>query len=324
MAHWHRSRNVAAAFVAVFTASIVLALSAHAVWPGSNGKIVFWKFSGSISAPHTQIYSMDSNGLNQMDLSAAGGGANQLDVQPSVSPNGKRIAFTRVDLSSGTSQIWTMKMNGSDQTNVSHDSDVASESGPSWTEDGSQILFVRQGPNSPPFGGFGSIWIRKANGKGTPHQLTPGPGDANPAMSPDGDLIAFSRAQLDGTRHLILMKSDGSSQTDLGPGSKPDWSPDGERIAYGTGTGFGPITVIEVAEPSQKRVFPGPGSEAPAWSPDGTKIVFIRCAGPMACEIWLMSATFQNPHPITNDVAHGSSDQKPDWQRAHGGGGEGD
>lgn len=321
MAPWYRSPKLAAALIAAFAASLVLAQSAHAVWPGSNGKIVFWKFSGSMAAPQAQIYSMDSSGLNQVDLSAAGGGANQLDVQPSVSPNGKRIAFARVNLSTGTSQIWTMKMNGSDQTNISHDIDVASESGPSWTEDGSQILFVKQGPKNPPFGGFGSIWIRKANGTGTPHQLTAGPGDANPAMSPDGDLIAFSRAQPDGSRDLILMKSDGSGQTDLGPGSKPDWSPDGTEIAYGQGTGAGPITVLEVADPSQTRVQPGFGNEAPAWAPDGTQIVFIHCTGMFACEIWLMSATFQNPHPITNDNPLGSN-QKPDWQRAHGGGGQ--
>ena len=141
-------------------------------------------------------------------------------------------------------------------------------------------------------------------------------------MSPDGDLIAFSRAQEDGSRHLILMKSDGTGpQTDLGPGAKPDWSPDSTHIVYGRGTGLGPIMVVDVSDPSQRQTFPGVGNEAPVWSPDGKNIVFIHCAGPMRCEIWLMTATGGNPHGITNDTAQGKSDQKPDWQRAHGKGG---
>jgi Tol biopolymer transport system component len=321
MGLWHRAKLVAV-LTAACTGCLVFTQTAQAVWPGENGKIVFWKFSGSMFAPQAQIYSMDSSGLNQVDLSAAGGGATQLDVQPSVSPNGKRIAFARVDPITFTSQVWTMKMNGSDQTNISKDSVVASESGPAWSEDGSRILFVRQGPGGPPFGGAGSIWIRKANGPGTPRQLTQGPFDANPAMSPDGDLIAFSRAEEDG-RHLMLMKSDGTGPlTDLGLGSKPDWSPDSSQIVYGQG-GIGPIMVVNVSDPSQRHQLAGLFNEAPAWSPDGTDIVFIQCSGPMVCEIALMTATGQNPHTITSDTAQGMSDQKPDWQRDNGKGREG-
>ena len=323
MALWHRAPKLAAILTIVCAGCLVFGQTAQAVWPGSNGKIVFWKFSGSMQSPHAQIYSMDSNGLNQTNLSAAGGGADHLDVQPSVSPNGKRIAFTRVELTSpttATSQVWTMKMDGSDQTNVSNDSAVASESNAAWSEDGSRILFVRQAPGSPPFGGFGSIWVRKANGKGTPQQLTSGP-DANPTMSPDGDLLAFSRIEADGP-HLLVTKADSSgSPRDLGIGAKPDWSPDSKRLAYGQG-GFGPIMVVTVSDPSQKRTLTSPGNEAPAWSPDGTQIVFIHCVGPMACDVAIMTATGQNQHTITNDVSQGMSDQKPDWQRAKGAGGE--
>lgn len=322
MAFWHRVGKLAALLSIACITSLVLAQTAQAVWPGSNGKIVFWKFSGTVNNPHAQIYSMESSGLHQTNLSAAGGGADQLDVQPSVAPNGKRIAFTRVDLNTGTSQIWTMKIDGSDQTNVSNDSAFASEAGPSWSEDGSRILFVRQAAGSPPFGGFGSIWIRKANGSGAPQQLTSGPGDANPAMSPDGDMIAFSRAQADGSRHLMLMNSETTGPlTDLGPGAKPDWSPDSAQLVYGQG-GFGPIIVVNVSDPTQKRQLAGFGSEAPAWSPDGTQVIFIRCAAPMQCEIALMTATGQDQRNITNDNSQGQSDQKPDWERASGAGGE--
>jgi Tol biopolymer transport system component len=319
------SRRAAATsiFLAVACAvGIVFAQTADAAWPGGNGKIVFYKFSFSPSTGQmtAQIYSMNSQGHRQTNLSAVGGGPGQLDVQPSVSPDGKRIAFTRFDPTSFSGQIWVMNIDGSHQTDISNDGALASESGASWTEDGSKILFVRQPPGSFPGdqGGGpatagGSIFIRRDDGKGTPRQLTPGPHDANPAMSPDGDLIAFSRP-VGGVRHLILMKADGDgTPNDLGQGAKPDWSPDSTRLVYGQG-GAGPIIVVKISEPSNKQTLAGPGNEAPAWSPDGKHIVYMNCTSPFPapCQIALMSATGKNQHDITSDQT--MSNQKPSWQ----------
>lgn len=294
---------------------IVFAETAQAAWPGGNGKIVFYKVDFLTGAAH--IYSMNSQGQNQTDLSAVGS-ASQFDIQPSVSPNGKRIAFARAEALNATTmtgQLWTMNIDGTHQTNISNNGAVASESGPSWSEDGSKIVFVRQPSGSFPGdqGGGpatagGSIWIRNANGKGTPRQLTSGPHDANPVMSPDGDLIAFSRP-VAGARHLYVMKVDeGGTPKDLGVGSKPDWSPDSKRLVYGQG-GFGPIMVIKVSDPSQTTTLAGLGNEAPVWSPDGTQIAFMHCTN--TCQIALMSASGQNQHDITSDQS--SSNQKPAW-----------
>lgn len=298
---------------------IVFAQTAQAAWPGGNGKIVFYKVDFATGA--AQIYSMNSRGQDQTNLSAAGG-ASQFDIQPSVSPDGRRIAFARAEVlnpTTMTGQLWTMNIDGSHQANISNNGPLASESGPSWTEDGSKILFVRQPSGSFPgdTGGGpatagGSIWIRSANGKGTPHQLTPGPHDANPVMSPDGDLIAFSRP-VAGARHLFVMKADGNgTPKDLGPGSKPDWSPDSKRLVYGQG-GSGPIMVVKVSDPSKTRTLTGLGNEAPVWSPDGSQIAFMHCISFTApCQIALMSATGKNPHDITSDQS--SAKQKPAWQ----------
>jgi Tol biopolymer transport system component len=313
-----RATKLAVLLTIAFGAGIVCAQPALAVWPGENGKIIFYKASNPPAPLSVQIYSMTSQGQELTNLSAAGGGANQLDVQPSVSPNGKRIAFARVDPITLVPQIWTMKIDGSDQTDISNDPAFASESGPAWTEDGSQILFVRQPAGSPVFGSAGEIWVRRANGTGTPRQLTTGFFDANPAMSPDGDLLAFSRFNLqDGFRHLTVMKADGSgAPTDLGPGAKPDWSPDSKSLVYGQ-AGIGPIMVVNLSDPFHKRQLAGLFNEAPVWSPDGTQIVFLDCSATThVCQIALMTATGQNPHDITSD--QNATSAKPDWQRASG------
>jgi Tol biopolymer transport system component len=313
MALSYRAGAAAATLLAVACAiGIVFTQTAEAAWPGGNGKIVFVKLDPSTFS--AQIYSMNSQGRRQTNLSAAGGGTSPIDIQPSVSPDGKRIAFARgefLDPVTITAQLWIMNIDGSHQRNISNNGALASESGPSWTEDGSKILFVRAPSASFP-GGGGSIWIRRADGKGTPRQLTAGPADANPAMSPDGDLLAFSRP-VGGPRHLFVMKADGNgTPMDLGPGAKPDWSPDSKRLVYGQGFN-GPITVVRISDPSKKRVLAGPGNEAPVWSPDGTQIAYIHCtSGPGTCQIALMSATGQNQHDITSDAT--MSNQKPDWQ----------
>ena len=320
-----RATKLSALLTIAFGAGLVFAQPAAAVWPGENGEIVFYK---ALIAPNgapisVQIYSMTSQGRQLTDLSAAGGGADRLDIQPSVSPNGKRIAFTRVDPNTLAGQIWTMKIDGSQQTNISNDAAVASESGPAWTEDGSQVLFVRQPAGIPVFGSAGEIWVRRSNGKGTPRQLTSGFFDANPAMSPDGDLIALSRFNFqDGFRHLTVMKADGTgAPIDLGPGAKPDWSPDSKSLVYGQ-AGIGPIMVVNLSDPTHKRQLAGLFKEAPVWSPDGTQIVFLDCDPTThICQVALMTATGQNAHDITNDSIVTSN--KPDWQRIHGEGGEG-
>ena len=69
--------RVARAATAVVTVAcavgIVLAAPVEAAWPGANGKIVFFKVDTSNPAPAAQIYSMNSNGQHQINLSAAAG-----------------------------------------------------------------------------------------------------------------------------------------------------------------------------------------------------------------------------------------------------------
>lgn len=311
-----RKPAVAAAIPALaFAAAMLLTPPAGAVWSGVNGKIVFNKFDFSNFS--AQVYSMNRHGSGQTNLSAAGGGGAQTDVQPSVSPNGRRIAFARLDPASNSAQVWVMNFDGSGQTNISNDGSNASESGPAWSEDGSKIMFVRQAAGTlpgdqgtGPASAGGEIWIRNADGSGAAQQLTAGPNDANPAMSSNGQMIAFSRP-VSGARHLFVMNANGSGLRDLGPGSKPDWSPDSTHLAYGQ-AGTGPIMVVDVSKPSDRQTLAPVGNEAPAWSPDGAQIAFADCTSGEGCQIAVMSATGQNPHDITSDQT--LTDMKPDWQ----------
>src|SRR5580765_7618997 len=108
----------------VGAALAVLGGSAGAAFSGTDGKLVFYKSSldgGEGPPSFLQIFSMNRPGNGQKNLSAKGGGAGQLDIQPSVSPNGQQIAFARFDPHTGSAQLWTMTFEGLKQTNVSND-----------------------------------------------------------------------------------------------------------------------------------------------------------------------------------------------------------
>ena len=130
-----------------------------------------------------------------------------------------------------------------------------------------------------------------ADGSGQTQLTFPGPGPGltsgyDPAISPDGTRIAFSRDDAaTGFQGIWVINVDGGGLHAITTGSatvsdfSPDWSPDGTRLAFsrydGThdelfrvnsdGTGEAQIT-------DNTNVF----DYFPAYSPDGTRLVFER------------------------------------------------
>ncbi|MGY5129156.1 amidohydrolase family protein [Streptomyces nigrescens] len=127
----------------------------------------------------------------------------------------------------------------------------------------------------------------------TPPDLEP----TRPVHSPDGRRIAVC-AYRGGSFHLWLLEADGSGLQQLTDGPwddrGPAWSPDGTRIAFASERGGDAVTgspyriwVLEVASRRLTRVTGLPGQDGPhqdgawedfdpCWSPDGSRIVFVR------------------------------------------------
>jgi len=145
-----------------------------------------------------------------------------------------------------------------------------------------RIVFVSDrdapGPNGR------EIYTANADGSDPKRLTSNAVADTDPAYSPDGTRIAFTRAN-----DIWVMNADGTGQAPItgaeGPDSQPAWSPDGRSIAYvsnqntpgGNTTGFELFVTDANGSDTPRRVTDTPNnvsSRAPAWSPGGDRIAY--------------------------------------------------
>jgi dipeptidyl aminopeptidase/acylaminoacyl peptidase len=164
-----------------------------------------------------EIYSanLDGSGIRQLTHNRA------FDNDPAVSPDGRRVAFSRrVD---GRGQIFTMRLDGSHAVRVTHDNDR--DRLPVWSPDGRRLLYLSQPAGHGGFAGRELFAVPAAGGKGrrlTHNKIS----EEAAAYSPDGRWIAFL-----GAGAVWAMGAGGSSPHKiLSPGivagySGIDWGP---------------------------------------------------------------------------------------------------
>ena len=237
-----------------------------------------------------EIYLMNGDGTNPRRLTEN----THFDGFPALSPDGRRIVFDSNRLRAeaepfNTSDLFVMNADGSGQTRLIRGSSAT------WSPDGKQIAFHAS-----------------ASGKGQP--IKPDPG----AATSDNDIFVLNLG--DGTRPKNITNSPEAIDDD------PDWSPNGQKIVFTShavtddpiNSSTAEIYAIDLAETGKPVRLTNNDEEerAPAWSPDGKRIVFSCRRGGPDFEICVMNADGSGQVQLTdNSVPDLTASWSPDGKK---------
>jgi Tol biopolymer transport system component len=258
---------------------------------GASGPTAAWQivFSSNRSGPW-RIWSARPDGSALRELTRAA--ADEQDVDPMFSPDGKSILFTSTR--GGTTGAWKMSRDGGKPERIC-DGDQAE-----WSPDGRAIV-LRRG---------GQLLTRELTG-GQENRISPKdwPHCSGPSWSPDGKWIAFA-CRWDTGNALFLVSAGGGepkSVYDNQGACEPHWSPDGKRLVYETETHL--YTIDPDGKKNRPVTWFGGVQRYGRFTPDGKSILY--CQGESERGPWeLYTIPAQGGTPVK--LTEGSSDMNPD------------
>jgi Tol biopolymer transport system component len=317
MVHWTRAAHarhrlgLGALVVALFLAAGMIATAANPATAPNDGVILFTSLTDGA------IYSVAPDGTGLKRLWSG--------ESPTLSPNGKRIAFV---VGSPGSQLWTMNADGSDAHAVPIPIAASLLIQPTWSPDGKKIAF-----SAFINGGGGLVYVVNADGTNF-HEVTKGFA-VYPAWSPDGRWIAFDSfnnpalydpindpvgifvAHPDGTGlHRLTPQESGAEQYPL-------WSRDGKSLIYSRlspdwkSQRFYVQALWEVRADGTgaRQLTRGFIDVAGGFSPDGKQLVFQRQRDPRVANPHLYVMNIDGSH-VREFVAQ-MSGRSPSWGSQH-------
>ena len=280
---------------------------------GASGPV--WSTDGSYLLVSGYIMGRSSLGILKMSLN----GSSQVlthpdkqenDLDPSISPDGRYIAFTR-NWGSNSSDLFIVAAQSGQPVRLTFDSrDIR---GVAWL-DADHLIY-----SSEHKGSFRLWSISRTGGDSRPVSVS-GANPQWPAISPDGHWLAFVEATNDASIwRLPFQAANPSSAAEsfivsAGADHSPAYSPDGKRIAFiSNRSGSWQIWVADSdgTDIRQLTDFKGSSVGTPRWSPDSRRLVFdALLEGPSA--IWLIDADGNNLHRLNNSPTR---EYMPTWSR---------
>ncbi|MFJ8981371.1 hypothetical protein [Streptomyces sp. NPDC102282] len=198
-------------------------------------RIVLTRFEDGSRSRIERIWTADADGTNARPMPLTERGETDRDTDPTFSPDGKYLAFTRTSPGAGPSRI--LIADAADGTITGRVTPPAgqqtgADAQPTWSSDGTTLAFTRTKVINGN-GGNKHIWTVPVDSLGRQHDLSTEncPGaceviDDSPAFSPDGTTIAFNRksggGQVDQGGGILLTSLTGGDCRVLTPATALD------------------------------------------------------------------------------------------------------
>jgi WD40 repeat protein len=286
-----RKLSCSFALLAFLIAGLTSVPAAVAAYPGENGKI-FFQSCGVGGCSHYNIYSVNPDGTELKNLTEALTAPEGLPddaSNPSVSGDGRRVAFS-VD-SQAAAEIWVMNADGSEPHQLTHDDLL--DWLPTISADGSRVAWNQRSPAG--FFTDSDIWMMNVDGSGQEVLFNGSGTDVFPRFTPDGQTVVMGAEEGDmdvrkvpstpATPPLTMATAVAADKELLE--SEPAVFPDGSRLAFTQVPKSSPISPFDIYSvsieggPTVPVYATAANEQYPAYSPDGTKMVFDSDGVPM-------------------------------------------
>jgi Tol biopolymer transport system component len=226
-------------------------------------------------------------------------------ANPTLSPDGKRVAVDIADLKASNVDIWLQNTNGSDNTRFTFD--PTEETSAIWSRDGSMVTYRSVTSNSA------EILVKRATGLEKEKALVNQPGVTDDFLpnswSADGQQLLFTDQSTSRT-YLAIVSLAGGAKVPLLNGKANETngqiSPDGKWVAYASDdSGAWEIYVSSFPGAAGKwQVSRGGGTE-PRWRGDGKEILYIGPTGMLMVVSVTSESTFATGQPAPLFQIHG-------------------
>ncbi len=202
-----------------------------------------------------------------------------LSFTPLPKPGG-RLVFSSNRDEANNYEIYTVDVETGDLVRLTDSPRF--DGAPSWSPDGTQIVFQSGRLNQPATSSQQELFVMNVDGSGVQQLTSSGPNFC-PSWSPDGSAVAFHSTR-DGNEELYVKDLSSGEERKVTDNPShdtcPSWSPDGGQLAFTSRldqtNARAALFVVNVDGSGLKQITDPLGETSSAWSPDGKQIAF-RC-----------------------------------------------